>query len=489
MHICKSFCIFVAKLDIAMKRTIFIILACILILPSCKPKEEAKPDDSKKIIRQTYSSISEGDSVKASLSQLILNFSEDIVINSAASLNGQNIPLQRGATLREVIIPLTLEAGINYSLTFPEKMVLGSRDNTHYSESKILHFVTYPAPMIDTTLCNADAIGSAKKVYRYLLSQYGKKILSSTIANVNWNFAEANLVYQATGKYPAIATMDYIQMFTLTSHNPFEYWQVNYNDTKDVEKWWNNNGLIAACWHWNMPANKDAVMSTDGYTCTPGPGTVTKDKTTTCVTPSMIMDEKSWVYPIAQEDLNKMVELLGLLQEKGIPVIWRPFHEASGNTYGQYAGGGAWFWWGKEGANQYKKLWRYLYDFFKTKGINNLIWVWTSQNNGDNDWYPGDEYVDIIGQDIYNNNAASNAADFNKLQATYPNKMVTLSECGNVGKISEQWRKGAYWSYFMPWYDYDAKSLDNHQHANTEWWIDAVNAECVITRDELPNLK
>ena len=182
-------------------------------------------------------------------------------------------------------------------------------------------------------------------------------------------------------------------------------------------------------------------------------------------------------------------ELLKKLQDKNIPVIFRPLHEASGNTYGQYAGGGAWFWWGIEGAETYKKLWIYIYEYFHNAGINNLIWVWTSQNNGDTDWYPGDAYVDIIGQDIYSKSADDNAKDFAKLQKTYPNKMVTLSECGNVGKITDQWSKGARWAWFMPWYKYDASTLDNHDHADTSWWKDAMSHRNVITRDQMPSLK
>ena len=477
-----------------MKNRFLIILTCAVALVACKnePKDEPQPQQS----TTCTCSINEGEEVIASnLKEITLTFFRPATIQKPEliTLNDQTVSATLNAKDKAIVVLTlpTLTEGTSYTLHIGAGAITAKYSDTDNRPNKELtvHFKTRESATakIDTILCNADAIGSAKKVYQYLLSQYGKKILSSTIANVNWNFSEANLVYQTTGKYPAIATMDYIHMFTLTSHNPFEYWQVPYNDTKAVEDWWNNNGLIAACWHWNMPANKDAIMSTDGYTCTPGAGKITEDGTTTCVTPSMIMDETSWVYAIAQEDLNKMVELLGLLQEKGIPVIWRPFHEASGNTYGQYAGGGAWFWWGKEGAEQYKKLWRYLYDFFKANGINNLIWVWTSQNNGDDDWYPGDEYVDMIGQDIYNKDAASNAADFQRLQASYPNKMVALSECGNVGKISEQWRNGGYWSYFMPWYDYNAGSLDKHAHANTEWWVDAMNAPSVLSREDLPD--
>ena len=138
-----------------------------------------------------------------------------------------------------------------------------------------------------------------------------------------------------------------------------------------------------------------------------------------------------------------------------------------------------------------------MFDYFKAQGLNNLIWVWTTQTK-DKEFYPGDDYVDIVGRDIYNKgDALAVAIEFSRIQDAYPNKMVTLSECGNVAKISDQWAAGAAWSYYMPWYDYnrtnslteaDFSSAD-HQHANGAWWIDAFSKDNVITRDAMPSLK
>ncbi len=446
-------------------------------------------------IKLRSASIDEGAIVKASqLSEIVLSYNNTVVVSSTANITLNKTKVQasvsRESALKIVISLGTLAEGTSYVLNVPEGSIISSKDSKATAAAYTLNFKTEEAPQVAITkeLCNKNATKEAKNVYEYLLSQYGKKTLSASMANVNWNFAEAELVYQATGKYPAIAMMDYIHMLTLTDHNPFKGWKVNYDDISEVEKWWNNNGLLAASWHWNMPANEASIDKTDGYTCTPGTGT-TGDKATTCAKPSNIMKEGTWEKKIADEDLKVMAELLKKLQDKNIPLIFRPFHEASGNTYGQYAGGGAWFWWGIEGADAYKKLWIYVYDYFKQAGINNLIWVWTSQNNGDADWYPGDEYVDIIGQDIYNQKADSNAKDFKRLQETFPNKMCTLSECGNVGKISEQWKQGATWSYFMPWYQYDAKTLDKHEHADTDWWKDAMSNKNVLSREDLPSLK
>lgn len=460
------------------------VLPMMLAFASCKPAiEEPEQPELADVMSM---SIADGQEFNAEvLTEASITFFRTISIAHAEQILLNDEPVEASVSKENAKMLLihfsALKPGTQYVLHLKEGAVLADYGEEKRPSREItIHFSTKEKQEITSALCNPDAIQSAQKVFNFLHEQYGKKILSSTIANVDWNFAEAELVYKATGKYPAIATMDFLQMYTMTSHSPYKGgWVVHYDDITAVQQWWNNNGLLSACWHWNMPANASSIYEKT-YTCTPGK---------TSVKPSDIMNPDSWVYPIAKEDLDKMVSLLLQLQEAGIPLIWRPFHEASGNTYGQWAGGGAWFWWGIEGAEAYKKLWRYMYDYFKEHGVNNLIWVWTSQNNGDTDWYPGDEYVDIIGQDIYNQGAASNAADFARLQATYPHKLVTLSECGNVGKISEQWAAGAYWSYFMPWYQYNATTLDNHEHANTQWWQDAMSCPYVISRDQMPNLK
>lgn len=79
-----------------------------------------------------------------------------------------------------------------------------------------------------------------------------------------------------------------------------------------------------------------------------------------------------------------------------------------------------------------------MFNYFKAEGLNNLIWVWTTET-GDDDWYPGDAYVDIVGRDIYTKDAGTCASDYSSIVVAYGNKMVALSECGTVGKISEQW--------------------------------------------------
>ena len=187
--------------------------------------------------------------------------------------------------------------------------------------------------------------------------------------------------------------------------------------------------------------------------------------------------EGTWEKAFVDYDLANLASYLKLMQDAGIPVLWRPLHEAAGG----------WFWWGTD-AEAFKALWKYMFNYLKAQGINNLIWVWTSQT-GDDSWYPGDNYVDIVGRDLYGDNATSCADNYTTLSTKYSNKIVTLSECGwsdytnsRVASIDDQWTTGAKWSWFMPWYD---GSEAANRHADEAWWKAAMGSDFVITRDKV----
>lgn len=433
----------------------------------------------------------------------------DFVSGKAADFDGTSVGIadfSKRANVMTFTIPKTLDAGTTYTLSIPQGFFAAHGTSTEVPAVTV-SFSTKAkkAVAVAESPVTPGASAEAVALYDYLVSVYGQKTLSSTIANVNWNLDEAEMVYKATGKYPAIATVDYLHFYTLyddKNRNPYKGgWKVNYDDITELKAWSDAGGIVSACWHWNVPNKEAEKYTTSSYTCTPGDGSKDSDgNMTTVFSPKNIFTEGTWEQKIADEDLALIASLLKKFQEAGIAVIWRPLHEASGNAN---SGGTAWFWWGIDGADTYVKLWRKMFDYFKEQGLNNLIWVWTTQTGfgyetskgvlGDSDWYPGDEYVDIIGRDEYTKTTAQSHEEFDAITEAFPGKMVTLAECGSVSKISEQWEAGARWSWFMPWYDYDAdnkaKSLDNHTYANTEWWKDAMSCENVITRDQLPKLK
>lgn len=187
--------------------------------------------------------------------------------------------------------------------------------------------------------------------------------------------------------------------------------------------------------------------------------------------------EGTWENKVFTEDLKNAAAYLKLLRDADIPVLWRPFHEAAGG----------WFWWGKDAAS-FKSLWIAMFNYFKTEGLDNLIWVWTTEGN-DADWYPGDQYVDIVGRDVYNKETADCVSEYTSIAENYGNKIVSLSECGTVGLISEQWASGARWSWLMPWYDGTNEDGSPVVHADEAWWKDAMSQEFVVSREELPSME
>ncbi len=385
------------------------------------------------------------------------------------------------ANLKELKIEVSgLQESSTYELVIPKGVVIGP---TKVEASEIrLSFSTKEAVQLNITssLVTENPIPQAQNVYNFLLDNYGEKILSSTMANVNWNTNEAEWVKYHTGKYPAINTFDYVHL----PASPADW--IDYSDITVVEDWWNSNGIVSAGWHWIVP-RYEGDTDVNKYTYKPSETTFKA---------SNALVEGTWENAIIKADLEELADYLLLLQNKNIPLIWRPLHEAAGNIY-EYNGGTAWFWWGYDGAEVYKNIWIYMFNYFKDKGVNNLIWVWTTQT-GDQEFYPGDAYVDIIGRDIYGESSGSAIAEeFNSIQEIYSNKMITLSECGTVAQISDQWSSGSRWSFFMPWYDYKrtVNTSDSefekteHEHASASWWIDAMSQDYVITRDEMPDLK
>ncbi len=350
--------------------------------------------------------------------------------------------------------------------------------------NNVVFSIYHESEVGDVNLADPAATEKTKRLYKYLQLNYGSKTLSSVIANVNWNTQEADKIYQATGKYPAINCYDFIHIYVPKQGS--NGW-INYNDITPVTNWADQGGLVSLMWHFNVPKTESTVLGTDGsgVTCTPSETTFKAANALTAGT-----WENKWFY----QEMDKVVEVLQKLQDAGVVAIWRPFHEAAGNACLKSGDswGKSWFWWGYDGAETYKKLWQTMFEYFQSKGIHNLIWAWTTQNyngdantfNNDADWYPGDKYVDIIGRDLYGYDATMQAQEFKEIQARYPGKLIALAECGTdtnnntaTAGVEEAWNAGARWSWFMPWYNSNMPSND--------WWKNAFNSKYVITRDQV----
>ena len=341
----------------------------------------------------------------------------------------------------------------------------------------------------------AGTTDAARQLYRYFRNNYGKRVISSVMADVNWNHALADKIKkEITGKWPAMNCYDFIHIYVPDGNG----W-INYSDITPVTEWVDKGGIVQLMWHFNVPVNESTKpgMNGSGVTCSPGETTFRA---------SNALQEGTWEHQYFYEQMDRVIAVILKLQEAGIAATWRPFHEAAGNAIAKQQADWtkAWFWWGYEGADVYKKLWVAMFDYFKQKGVNNLIWIWTTQNyngssttyNQDTDWYPGADYCDMVARDLYGYTAAQNAQEFKEIQATYPDKMVVLGECGwdgndktgkPQGDIAECWEAGAKWGHFMVWYDRNAGNKSQTM-VSDEWWTSAMkkeNADIIVHRTQV----
>ena len=341
----------------------------------------------------------------------------------------------------------------------------------------------------------AGTTDAAKRLYRYFRNNYGKKVISSVMADVNWNNTCANNIKKnITGKWSAMNCYDFIHIQVPDGNG----W-IDYSNITPVTEWVNAGGIVQLMWHFNVPKSESTTIGMDGsgVTCTPSETTFKA---------ANALKEGTWENKYFYAQMDRVIAVILKLQEAGIAATWRPFHEAAGNSTAKQQADWtkAWFWWGYDGSDTFKKLWVAMFDYFKQKGVNNLIWIWTTQNfngnssayNQDTDWYPGDAYCDMVARDLYGYNAAQNAQEFKEIQATYPQKMIVLGECGwdgndktgkPQGDIVECWNAGAKWGHFMVWYDGNAGNKSNTM-VSDDWWKSAMkkdNSDIVITRSQV----
>ncbi len=92
------------------------------------------------------------------------------------------------------------------------------------------------------------------------------------------------------------------------------------------------------------------------------------------------------------------------VKEFGEPVLFRLNNEMNGDwcTYSSY--------YMAKDTDLYKAIWKHVYNIFETNEVDNAIWVWNPNNldlpgfkwNHYLNYYPGDEYVDVVGLTAYN---------------------------------------------------------------------------------------
>lgn len=340
-------------------------------------------------------------------------------------------------------------------------------------------------------LCNPNASENARRLYSFLRATYGKYTISGQYIDAQLNKAKLDVtdlhelkeIKKNTDKSFALLGLDVMNLgiSTMVDH------QAGGGETVlfQAKDWYNNqNGIVTLCWHWHAPSQyleaNDQPWWRGFYT----------DSVSFNLGKAMSGEDKEGYDAIVAE-LDNMAEQLKTLADEDIPILWRPLHEAAGDP--RYPGN-AWFWWGSSGKEAYLELYKLMYDKFVNEyHLDNLIWVWNAQNP---DWYPGDEYVDIVGFDIYpaEQDSSSQKDYFDFLAECSPtrSKIIAETENGSMFDPELAFNEGARWSFFATWGGEFTIGKDlrlSGQYTTLDMWNKIYNSDRVLTLDELPNLK
>lgn len=201
---------------------------------------------------------------------------------------------------------------------------------------------------------------------------------------VEWRYKEGRSdVKEAAGDYPALYGWELGGIERPGSDQNID--GVPFKKMKQfIRQGYERGGVITLSWHADSPLGgyKGAWDTTHSTVATINPGGSN--------------------HTLYKEWLDKVAAFIGSLKGsngEAIPVLFRPFHELTGN----------WFWWCRNACTpfEYQTLWRFTYYYLQTeKKLHNIIWVYNTAGDFNTkeeflERYPGDDKVDILSFDTY----------------------------------------------------------------------------------------
>lgn len=204
----------------------------------------------------------------------------------------------------------------------------------------------------------------------------------ATSYGIGWNYEHNTApvksdVYEVCGDYPAVYGFD---IGHLELGNDRNLDAVPFQSMRDlIIDAYKKGGIITISWHLDNP--------------TSGGNSWDKTSAVKDIIGGKHRDTyELWVSRVA--DFMKSLKT----ETEMVPVIFRPFHEMNGS----------WFWWGEGNCSpeDYKTLWIETLELLKDKhDVHNLLYAYSPNKLNPTDdylkYYPGDDYVDILGIDIY----------------------------------------------------------------------------------------
>jgi len=305
--------------------------------------------------------------------------------------------------------------------------------------------------------CDKKATKETVTLYHNLKKLLNKGIMfghqDDLAYGVGWKYIPGKSdVKEVTGDYPAVYGFE---LGRIELDHVVNIDSVPFDSMRNYIKTVRDRGaVITLSWHLNNPlTGKTAWDAAEGTVASILPGG------------SKNLLYKSW--------LDKVAAFIVSLKDKNsvpIPVILRLFHELNGN----------WFWWGGDHCTpeQFKQLWKFTVSYLRdTKNIHQLLYAYnTDRFNSKEDYllkYPGTEWTDVIGFDIYQrmrgeegNKEFLKSADTMLTMLTEiaqeRNKIPALTEFG-YGQVPDS----TWWTKVL------LKALDHHKISYALTWRNA----------------
>ncbi|HEV8284270.1 MAG TPA: glycosyl hydrolase [Chitinophagaceae bacterium] len=312
---------------------------------------------------------------------------------------------------------------------------------------------------------------------------------------VGWKYEPGRSdIKDVTGDYPAVYGFE---LGRLEIDQPVNLDSVPFDKMKEfIRSAYNRGGVITLSWHLNNPLTGKTAWD-------PAAGTVSS------ILPGGEKNElyKNWLDKVAAF----MLDLKGKHGEY-IPIIFRPFHELNGN----------WFWWGKNHCtpDELRRLWHFTVSYLRDKkDVHNLLYAFNTDRfyfkEEYLERYPGDEWVDIIGLDIYQRGTGGKAneqfvMEIDKMLsilediAKERDKIPALTEFG-FGKLPDStWWTNVFWkgiqshkiSYVLGWRNAGYEGGNNYEyyvpykgHASAPDFLKLFNEEKTLFQNDVAKEK
>lgn len=416
------------------------------------------------------------------------------VVLAARSADGASVSLECGGVKCGVfyIPPLELDENGDAPFTFSEVDCLyfeSGQNNLKFTVDSGSVDIDYiivenssrvsgESYILGSACANPNASLRVVNTVKYFTEAFGQMVLTAQNVSPASN-AEIEAVYNATGRYPAIRSSE-IAYATLDTE---EDKQRVEDETELASKWSEEGGIQGYTWHWYSPNIRHSVNAGD-YNLNVALENVDIYET------AMLDDDMKNALEVngfmtnelsaLLTDIDKMAEIFKKLDKAKAAVIFEPLPD--GDT-GQY-------WWGSSPEN-YKKLWQLLFErLCRYHKINCLIWVWSGS---DMEYYPGSNYVDVVGQSLFESSDSSFAGRFQSLSSILPTqKLLAVTACDVMPNIDSMYRDNALWLWTAPAagdYTLNMNGALSEDYNTVLYMKDFYNHKFTVARDELPSFE